>query len=62
MMKALLMAPSEYVKNGFVEMFSSSDYASLGVKGRNRVHAVSAHALMEECSKYVRAYARLDET
>ena len=61
MMKALLKAPSEYVKNGFVEMFNSSDYASLGVRGRNRVHAVSAHSLMEECSRYVRAYSRLDE-
>ena len=61
MIKALLKSPSEYVKNGFVEMFNSSDYASLGVKGRNRVHAVSAHVLMNEASEYVAAYSRLDE-
>lgn len=63
MVKALLLAPPNFVQEGVAKMFSASDYASLNSNGSKiRKLAHEAHTTMNACHSFFGAYAVLDET
>jgi hypothetical protein len=57
MVKALLSAPANFVTNGFADLFTAQDYASLEQNGKNKDDAAEAQRLMEAAQSFMGAYA-----
>jgi hypothetical protein len=61
MTKALLNAPDSKVTNGYADLFSAGDVASLLPNGSNRPLAVLSSELMSAASKFLNAYCQQPE-